>query len=322
MSAEAISILRALMRAARLVSLLGGVLLYALGGGIASYLGTFIDWPVYWLGQSAVTMLQLSSYLLREYFDRAAQPPFEQVARRRKNPAPPPGTPDGTPTGEDSPETVEIIVPRLIFFQVAAATLTVGAVLTVLLFNAGALNPAAFTFIGIAFALAIAYAVPPFRLVYSGYGELVLAILVANLFPALAYLLQVGELHRLLALLTFPLTFLFLAAALALSLQRYMEDIRRERATMLVRMGWQRGMALHNALVALGYVVLAIFVIAGLPFHLAFPGFLSLPVGVFQIWQMNGIAAGGKPRWRLLAITALATVGLTVYFMNLALWTG
>jgi 1,4-dihydroxy-2-naphthoate octaprenyltransferase len=168
----------------------------------------------------------------------------------------------------------------------------------------------------------LAYATPPLRLAYSGYGELIQAIGVANLFPALGYLLQVGDLHNLLALMTFPLTFLVLASLLARSLQRYMEDLRRERQTMLVRVGWERGMTLHNALIAMAYLALVIAVFAGLPRNLALPAFLSLPVAVYQIWQMNNIAQGVKPRWRLLAWTALASAGLAAYFMAFALWTG
>lgn len=312
------TIFRALIRAARPTSILGGILLYALGGGIASYLGYRIDWPVYWLGQSAVTMLQLSSNFLREYFDRAGQPPFESRPPRSARPAEKPMT--DPEAGDAPPPAIE--APRVVFFQIAAATLTIGAVLTVLLIASGRLSPSAFLFLGLAFLLAFVYAVPPFRLVYSGYGELVLAILEANLFPALAFLFQTGETHRLLAMLTFPLTLLYLAAVLATSLRQYYRDLQLERQTMLARLGWQRGMWLHNLLIALAYVVLAASVVLGLPWRLAFPAFLSLPIALFQIWQMNSIAGGGKPQWRLLLYSSLALVGFTVYFLNLALWIG
>lgn len=331
MSDESKAVLRALFRAARPWLLLAGVLFYALGGGVASFLGTRIDWPIYWLGSAAVTMLQLSSFMLTEYFDRSSQPPFEQVIRKRKLPTRkrPPALPPleweadlPTQAAETpEPEVVEVIVPRVIFLQAAAAALTIGAVLSVLLVAANRLSPVALLLLGVAFVLALAYAVPPARLVVSGYGELVIAVLVANLFPALGYMFQVGDLHRLLALLTLPLTFLLLAAMLARSLPAYLADLRRERQTMLVRVGWQQGMTIHNALIATAYIALAVGVITGLSERLAYPVFLSMPVGILQIWQMNRIAAGAKPRWGLLGATALATVGLAVYFMNFALWT-
>jgi 1,4-dihydroxy-2-naphthoate octaprenyltransferase len=314
------SLVRVLLRAARPWSLIGGILLYALGGGIAVYLGYQVNWPVYWIGQAGITLLQLSSYFLREYFDRAGQPPFD--TRPPRGSQRPPA--NMTPNVENPEAKAEADVPRGIFLQVAAATLTVGAVTTVLLIAENKLILPVFLFLGLAFLLSVAYAVPPFRLAYSGYGELILAILNANLFPAIAFLLQSGELHRLLALLTFPLTLLYLASALAISLQDYYRDIQENRQTMLSRLGWQRGMVLHNALISLAYVVLAISVIliVRLPWRIAFPGFLSLPVAIFQIWQMNTIANGAKPRWRLLTYTALALIGFTVYFINLALWVG
>ena len=305
----------AIIKAARPWSLLAGVLLYALGGGMANYLGSPIDWPVYWLGQGAVTALQLSSYFLHEYFDLIGQPP------QRRRPAAPL---DGAAPGEAPPDDQPPADPRAdqaAFIQLAATTLTVGAVLTVLLLANGALTPSAMLFLSISFVMALVYAVPPLRLIYSGYGELLQAILLANFFPALSFLLQTSELHRLLALMTFPLTFLFLSATLARSLRTYLDDLRRERLSMLARLGWERGMKLHNVLILLAYFLLGVSVLLGLPWRLAFPAFLSLPVGLFQIWQIAGIANGAKPRWTLLSLTAMSTVAFTAYFMNLALWT-
>ena len=310
------SMFYAILRAARPWSLLAGVLLYALGSGIANYLGASIDWGVYWLGQGAVTALQLSSYFLHEYFDLVSQPPSVRRAPRQ---APGPlGSDDGAGEPPQPPD------PRLLrtaFIQVAATALTAGAVLTVLLVAGGALNPPALIFLSISFLMALAYAIPPLRLIYSGYGELLQAILVANFFPALAFLFQTGELHRLLALMTFPLTFLYLSSAIARSLRSYAEDLRSDRLSMLVRLGWQRGMSLHNILILVAYLLLGISLSLGLPWQLAWPAFLSLPVGLFQIWQIAGIANGAKPRWTMLSLTAMATIAFAVYFMNLALWT-
>lgn len=313
------AIVRALVRAARPWSLLAGVLLYALGGGIARYLGSPIDWTAYFTGQALLTMLQVSGNFLREYFDRANQPPFEQVARRQSPP------PDHLRQAAEDPEQSEggeIIAPRLIFFQAAAVTLTTAAVMAVLEVTAQRMTLVTALFLALTTLLVLLYAVPPFRLVYSGYGELIQAILLANLFPALAFLFQVGELHRLLGLLTFPLTLMVLAGELARGLRGYYADFMQNRQTMLVRLGWQRGMTLHNVLISVSFVGLAAAVIAGAPARLVFPAFLSLPVGIFQIWQMTRIANGEPPRWRILDDTAIASAGLMAYFLALTLWIG
>ncbi len=58
-----------LIRLSRPLFLLGGVLVYALGVGIARYLGMGIDWGMYFVGQFWVTTLQLAGQYLNEYFD-------------------------------------------------------------------------------------------------------------------------------------------------------------------------------------------------------------------------------------------------------------
>jgi len=276
--------------------LLVSALLYAMGAGIAVYLGTDIRWGVYLAGQAAVALLLLSSYFLGEFF---GLPPVFALDRSR--PAP--------------------VLSRNNLLAVAATALTAGAVLTVMLFSDGALSPSAFVLLGLAFVLALANAMPPLRLASSGYGELVSAILVSNLVPGLGFVLQSGELHRLFVLMTFPLTFLYLAASIALRLEYYAEDVRRERRTMLARLGWQRGMSLHNLLILLGFLALGSAALVGLPWALTWPGLLGLLVGAFQIFQMLAIANGAAPRWGLLRLSAAATFALTVYFMTLALWT-
>jgi 1,4-dihydroxy-2-naphthoate octaprenyltransferase len=277
--------------------LFASILCYALGGGLEVYLGGTLRGDIYLAGQISVLILLLSAYFLREYYSLP-----QVIPQRRGEPVP--------------------VFSRNGLLMISATLLTGGALLTVVLFAAGALQPPAFIFMGVSFALAMMYALPPLRLAYTGYGELVLAVMLANLTPGLAFLFQTGEYHRLLPLLTFPLTFLCLAAYLAFHLTRYAEDVRLERKTMLTRLGWQRGMNLHNLLILTGFLILGSAAVVGLPWSLTWPGLLGLPFGIFQIVQMNGIAAGGKPRWRLLMITAATTFALTAYFITLALWTG
>jgi 1,4-dihydroxy-2-naphthoate octaprenyltransferase len=277
--------------------LLACILLYALGAGIAKYLGSVIHWDTYILGQGALLMLLLGCYFLREFYRLPLVPVSDRTL-----PAP--------------------VLTRNHLLVVVATALTAGAVLTVLLLANKALIPPAFVFLGLAFLLALAYAMPPLHLANSGYGELVLSILMANLVPAVAFFLQNGAYFRLLVLMTFPLTFLYLAAYLALHLERYAGDLHYNRRTMLVRLGWQRGMSLHNILILLGFLTLGSSALLGLPWPLTWPGLLGLVTGAFQVFQMLTIANGAKPRWGLLRITAAATFALTVYFMNFALWTG
>jgi 1,4-dihydroxy-2-naphthoate octaprenyltransferase len=168
---------------------------------------------------------------------------------------------------------------------------------------------------------AVAFSVPPVRLAFSGYGELVVAILFANLVPALAFLLQTGDLHRLLAMSTFPLTALSLALALAYELADYGSDLKRGRRTLMVRVGWQRGMVLHNGMILGAFLLLGLALTFGLPLGIGFPAFLPLPLGLLQIWQMRRISDGARPNWRALRLTAVVIFATTAYLLTLAFWT-
>ncbi len=298
------STLTAFIRISQPLVLLGGFLMYSLGTGIAHYLGHNINWTIYWLGQACVTLLQLSCFYLKETFDLPAIDP----------------TILKPPPGQEKPGA-RLPFSRNNFLLITFTTLTIGAILTVLLISNGVVTPATFLLLGIAFLISFIYAVPPFRLIYTGYGELSMAFFMVNLVPALALLLQTGDLHRLVAMATFPLTALYLAMLLALSLEGYASDLKYGRKTAMIRLGWQRGMTWNNLLIVAAYFFIGMDLLIGLPWSLAWPALLTLPLGFFQIWQMFQIASGAKPRWRLLALNAVATLGLTAYFLTFALWT-
>jgi 1,4-dihydroxy-2-naphthoate octaprenyltransferase len=290
--------------------LLGGALLFALGSGIAHYLGHSIQWSAYLLGQVCVTFLQLSLILLKNYFDSLKGNPAQQVDARQVS------------LGIMMDAEGEYHLSSQASLLLAATALTSGAIFVAMLLRNGFLNPEIATLLVIAFLLVLFYAAPPLQLANTGYGELAVSLLLANLVPALSFLLQTGSLHRLLAMTTFPLTPLYLAMSLALALPDYLGDLKNDRRTLLIRLGWQRGMTLHNILVLVGFLLVGFSITAGLPWRIAWPALLPLPVGLFQIWQMNQIAEGVKPRWRLLAITAMATFCLTAYMLAFSFWTG
>lgn len=284
-------------------SLLTGAFLYALGTGIVIFRGELINWRNFWVGLVLVAMLQLSCAFLTTFYTRLLEP--RSI-----------GTPQ---SGENG---VGATLPRGSLMLVAVTTLTVGAMLTAVLFAAGAITPSVLLVLGLAFLSVFAYAVPPFRLVYAGYGELVMAVLLTTLVPALGYLLQDGEMSQLLGMLTFPITALYLAMVLALSLESYYADLKAGRQNLMIRLGWQRGMVLHNVLILVAYLLIGIGALIGMAWALTWPRLLTLPIGLFQFWQIWQIGNGAPPRWRLLRLTAIATFAITVYLQAFTLWVG
>ena len=263
--------IRLFIQLSRPLFLLGGVLVYALGVGIARYLGTQIDWGLYILGQVYVTTMQLAAQLLNEYFDS----PADQENSNR------------TPFSGGSGAVGEGKLSRDFVMWAALTTLTILASLSVVMLNVTNISPLLVTIIGLAFIGSFFYSAPPVRLSNSGYGELTTSILVANIVPIFAFVLQTGELHRLLVMSTFPLTALHLAMMIVFEFPDYINDIKFDKFTLLVRVGWERGMILHNILILTAFFLLGLAAMFGLPLAIVMPAFIALPIGLLQIWQMR-----------------------------------
>lgn len=297
--------IRLIILLSRPVFLLGGALIYALGAGIARYLGAPIDWELYFLGQAYVTMMQLSAQYLNEYFDAPAD-------QDNPNRTPFSGGSGAVGEGKLSQETV---------MWAALTALTILASLTVMMLNVTSVSPLLVTIVGLAFLGSFFYSAPPVKLANSGYGELTTSVLVANLVPVFAFVLQYGELHRLLVMSTFPLTALHLAMMIVFEFPDYLNDIKYEKYTLLVRVGWERGMVLHNILILTAFLLLVLAATFGLPLAIVLPALIPLPLGLLQIWQMRRIAGGGKPNWTTMGFTAAVLLGSVAYLLAFAFWT-
>lgn len=286
--------------------LVGGFLTFALGAGIVRYLGYPLEPNLYLLGQLWVTALQLSTHYLNEYFDSDAD-------NRNRNRT-------WFSGGSGMLGEVEDQLPRFTALLAASITLTLVALATFGLGGAGALNPATITIMVLGFLGAFFYSVPPIKLATSGYGELVTAVLVANLVPAFAFALQTGELHRLLAMSTFPLTGLHAAGVLAFEFPDYATDLKFGKRTLLVRLGWQRAMQAHNLFLVVSYLLLGLAYVFGLPAAISLPPLLTLPLALLQIWYMQRIAQGFKPNWAALTLNAVVIMAASVYLFAYSFW--
>ena len=273
------------------------VVLYMLGAGIARYLGAPFDWGVYWLGKMWVVSFHLGVYLLTRYFD--LQLAIEKMGKK----------------------LFDLLPYRSGLLLGSASFMTVAASLTVLLISSGRLTPPTFTTLIIGVLGGVFYATPPVQLASRGYGELTIAVLLSNILPLFAFLLQFGEFHRVLAMATFPITLLLLALTLIFDLPHYATRVKYQKSTLAVRMGWENAMIAHNILVLGAFLLVGLAAIFGFPSFATFPALLPLPLGLLQVWYVARIANGAKPNWNALSLSAVALVGFMAYVMNFAFWT-
>jgi 1,4-dihydroxy-2-naphthoate octaprenyltransferase len=287
---------RTLIKLSRPLQLLLAALTYLLGVGMAHYLGQSLRQPALWLGLLAALTLQNTAFLLAEYFRLPFTPLAENETRIQRERF------------------------RILLFQVAAAVLTLSAVATVMLLYARLLSLPAGVLLALMFLFLVAYAVPPLRMSETGFGELVMAFFLASLLPALAFLLQTGLYHRLLAMVTFPLTLLALAYLIILDFPTFATNQKLARHTLLTRLTWQRAVPIHHLLILASFLLFAAAPLFGFPWNLVWPVFLALPFAGLQIYWLQRIANGGRTLWKFLTALAAATFGLTAYLLALTFW--
>lgn len=297
--------IRLFFRLSRPLLVLVAGLLYILGTGIAHFLGATIDWNIYWIGLFWNILILLSTVYLNEYFDDGkATLGFKPAIFSNRSGA-----------------FLDLKLPRWVSLAAAGACLTVAASLTLTIQRSPHFSPATALILILIFAGSFVYAVPPVRLSATGFGEWVSILILAIGMPALGFSLQSGEVHRLVAMASFPLAALQTSMMLASELQDYADDTKYERKTLMVRLGWKLGIGLHNWLILAGFGVLGLSLLFGMPLGIGGPAMLALPVGAVQIWLMRQITDGAKPNWKLLTYTAGALFGVTAYILTFMFWT-
>lgn len=285
------------IRLSRPFFLLGGFLLYGLGGSIAVYLGWRLDAGIYALGQALVTSIQLMTHYLNEYYDFGAD---------RSNPERTFFTGGSGVLGEGG-------LPRRVALYAAAGCMAIAAGVTSALITHGGISSAVWIIVVAIVLAAFFYSVPPVRLLSTGFGELTTSILVAGLVPLLAFALQAGEIHRLLWMSTAPLVALHFAMLMVFELPDWAADSRSGKRTLVVRLGWPGGMRAHDGALLLAYASLAFAFFARMPPRVVIGALLGLPLALVQAWQLRRIRSGAAPRWSTVELNAVALFALTAY---------
>ena len=292
-----------LLRYIRPVHLISALTLYLIGAGLARYLGARIDIVVLGWGFSWLSCLFAGVFLLGDYFNLPfVDPVFPTSLAIQQD--------GGQPEASSS---------NLVLFG-ALAFYSAAGVLTVFMGLRGLITPAVGAVLMGCFGFSALLVAPGLNLKFSGIGEFVVSICLVVFPPALSFLTQYGEFHRFLTLSIFPLFPLHLALILTLCLRSFPEDIRANRKTLIVRLGWVRGVFLHNMLLLSAFVLFSASLLFGLPLRIIGPVFLTMiPAGTL-IWMYSGLEHGAPVRWPLIIFLAVVVFFLPLYLIAFTAW--
>jgi 1,4-dihydroxy-2-naphthoate octaprenyltransferase len=268
--------------------LVGGFVLYGLGGALAVAGGAAFDPGAFAWGQLVVTATQLMTHYANDYFDLEAD-------RANRTPTRWSGGSRILPDGALAP-AVALRASRLLLVIAAGA-----ALVTARRTGAGPLLLAV-AMIGLAWG----YSAPPLRLCARGLGELTTALVVTLLVPLFGFDLQAGALAA-------PI---FFAAALPCALQFAMllaiefpdaaGDAAAGKRTLVVRLGALPAARLYAATTLAAFGALPLLAQAGLPARLAAAPVLLAPIAIWQSVRVARGAYGDSARWGSVAFWAVA----------------
>jgi 1,4-dihydroxy-2-naphthoate octaprenyltransferase len=276
--------------------LLGGVLLYLLGVGMALNEGVRFNLGHFLVGQALVTSIQLMVHYSNEYYDREGD---AAVGEKRTWFS---GGSGVLPSGALGPG-VALAAARVC--GGAGLVLLVAAAIQTLL--AGLLG-------GLALLAAWSYSVPPLKLMGRGWGELSASLIVAFLTPLTGLVLQAGErpLPPVFLAASLPLVLIHMAMLVVFEFPDRESDLAFGKQTLVVQLGPGRAAWLHNGLLGLAFGLYAGFVLTGLAGTVGRFVLFALPLAVWQgVWtsRLAGGMEGGEAQIRGQAQTPLKVDG-------------
>jgi 1,4-dihydroxy-2-naphthoate polyprenyltransferase len=278
----------ALVKLGRPQFLVGGFVLYALGGALAVAGGAAFDPTRYAWGQLVVTATQLMTHYANDYFDLEAD-------RANRTPTRWSGGSRILPDGALAPQ-VALRASRLLLVIAAGAALMMSrrVGLGPLLLSAAMIG------------LAWGYSAPPLRLCARGLGELTTALVVTLLVPLFGYDLQAGALAAPIFLAAALPCALQFAMLLAIELPDAAGDAAVGKRTLVVRLGALPAARLYAGTTLAAFGALPLLARAGLPARVAAAPLLLAPIAIWQSVRVARGVYGDSARWGSVAFWAVA----------------
>ena len=290
-------IFKIVLKALKPLRLISLVMTYVLGAGLVQYVREMRSWPVLFQGLVFLLLISISLELLRVLQD------LQDVRK--------------WPEGLMFEEAKQA---RLVLGLVCAVLMTVATTLFIGWMVNGILwQGLIFLLIGLIAAGSLYYLSRVLE-AFSPFQILIEAALFVVIPPAVAYFLQSQDLHRLLTLVVFGLVPAYMSYRVLMGLKWFSRDQKYRKMTIVTYLGWPKAMVLHNAMILLTYLLFALIAILGFPWFLLWPVFLTLPIGLVEIWLMERVRRGGKPQWAVMQFATASVLLLPIYLIAFAFW--
>ena len=277
---------------------------YFLGLAISHYLGFPPDWSGFWNGMMSTLFTLLGVKLIGNYFRFNS---ISVLSNRSNLP-------------NDRTELIEYRNAGNISLLAGIAFIAVSIIPVFPIIKNHSLNIINLMVFSLGLFLLGLVEVLPDQVSKWGMLEIFKAFFYANLIPALAFTLQTGSLHRMVFLLTFPLFFLFVSFFIASTLPAVQDASDVSSQTLIARFGASTILRFHNASLLMGFLFFLLGTFFDLPWRIIWPGLLTMPLGLMQIWQVNQILRGTKPNFKALELTAVAIIIFTSFSLIVRLW--
>jgi 1,4-dihydroxy-2-naphthoate octaprenyltransferase len=285
------------IKLSRVVFLLGGFLLYALGAALVVQSGRMINWAAYILGQLVITSIQLMGQYLNEHYDMEVDSLVE-INRTWFS-----GGSGILAEGSISPAAV----------LAAARSCAVVALISGTI--ASLLSAWMIPIVIISFLASWFYSSPPLSLMSSGWGELSTSIIVALVVPLAGYCMQGGFPPGELWLICIPLILVHAAMLISFQVPDHDADLSVGKKTLTVRLGQKGAAWLVTGLIASAFLLQ--YVLSLLSDFLGQWMLFVLPLALWQMVMVHRVAvsptrvryylltAGGVALFVLMAFMAL-----------------
>ncbi len=264
--------LAGLVRLARLPFMAGGFVVHGLGVALALSAGQAIEASVLVLGQATITAAQLMNAISNDYFDLPADRVNETYTRWS-------GGSRALPQG--------LVSPRLAL-RAALVLLAISMLAGAGLAGLPETGPWTLPLVLVGVTWSWFYSAPPIHLHRRGLGEVGGALLMAVFTPLLGTYIHAGRLDPRLLPVTVPFLFWQIAMLIAVSVPDAAADAAVGKRTLFVRLGGRGAARVYVVSLALGYLALAAWPLAGLPAWVTLIALVNLPVALHH----------GRRMWR------------------------